>query len=148
VKLYVLDSNVYIEAARSALKAEELVSFSSSFLPQLYFHAVVAQELLAGATNSEWRREIERGIVGPFERRGRLVTPTFKAWKRSGEIIADLIERRRLSPGGVPRSFLNDVLLAVSCREAGLTLVTNNTADFELIAEVEPVRFGLPWPKA
>jgi len=62
--------------------------------------------------------------------------------------MADLIERRRLSPGRVPRSFLNDVLLAVSCREAGLTLVTNNTADFELIAEVEAVRFGLPWPKA
>lgn len=148
MKLYVLDSNLYIEAARNRLKAEELASFSSAFLPQLYFHAVVAQELLAGATSNRWRREIERGVVGPFERRGRLVTPTFKAWKRSGQIVADLIERRRLSAGGVARSFLNDVLLAVSCREAGLTLVTNNAADFELIAEVEPVRFSGPWPRA
>lgn len=147
MKLYVLDANLYIEAARSSAKAEELSAFSSAFLPQLFFHAVVAQELLAGATSLEWKREIERGVIGPFERRGRLVTPTFKAWKRSGEIIAELIEARRLSRGGMLRSFLNDVLLATSCREEGLTLVTSNVADFELIAEVEQVRFSAPWPK-
>jgi predicted nucleic acid-binding protein len=77
-----------------------------------------------------------------------LVTPTFRAWKRSGEVVADLIARRRLSSGGVARPFLNDVLLATSCREEGLTLITSNTADFELIAEIEPVRFRAPWPKA
>ena len=148
MRLFVLDSNLYIEAARSRSKAEELASFSSAFLPRLFFHAVVAQELLAGAVSPERKRDIERGIIGPFERRGRLVTPTFRAWKRSGEVVADLIARRRLSSGGVARPFLNDVLLATSCREEGLTLITGNTADFELIAEIEPVRFRAPWPKA
>lgn len=147
MKRYVLDTNLYIEAARSHTKAEELAAFVSEFLPRIFLHAVVAEELVAGATSSEWRREIERGIIGPFERRGRVVTPTFTAWKRAGAVVADLIERHRLSRGGVSRSFLNDALLATSCRDVGVTIVTGNTADFELIAEVEPVRVSAPWPK-
>jgi predicted nucleic acid-binding protein len=38
-------------------------------------------------------------------------------------------------------------LLATSCRDAGMTVVTTNTKDFELIAQVEPVRFSAPWPR-
>lgn len=53
-----------------------------------------------------------------------------------------------MSSAGIGRSFLNDVLLAVSCGANGLTLITKNTADFELIGEVEAVRFVKPWPKA
>jgi predicted nucleic acid-binding protein len=147
VRPYVLDSNLYIEASRNPEKAKELAAFSTTRLPRLFFHAVVAQEIIAGATTSAWRTEIERNIVGPFERRGRLVTPSFRAWKRSGEIISELIEKRRLPRGGVPRSFLNDVLLAASCREEGLTLVTKNTSHFELIADVEDVQYLPPWPK-
>ena len=51
-----------------------------------------------------------------------------------------------MSPGGFARSFLNDVLLAVSCRAAGLTLVTANLADFERIRRVETFEFVPPWP--
>ena len=148
MRLYVVDANLYIEASRSRPKAEELAAFCAAFLPRLFFHAVVAQELLVGASTAAWRREVERGIIGPFERRGRLVTPSFQSWKRSGTIIARLIEKRHFPPGGVPRSFLNDVLLATSCRTEGLTVVTTNTADFERIARVEPVRFSEPWPTA
>ncbi|MEQ1856196.1 MAG: type II toxin-antitoxin system VapC family toxin [Longimicrobiales bacterium] len=147
MKRYVLDTNLYIDAARSVSKAEELAAFSAEFLPHIFLHAVVAQELLAGASTAAWRREIERGIVGPFERRGRIVTPTFDAWKRAGAMVAKLIESRRFTRGGVPRSFLNDALVAMSCHEGGMTLVTTNIKDFESIAQVEPVRYCAPWPK-
>lgn len=147
MRRYVLDTNLFIEAARDRQKAEELSAFSSAFLPQLHLHAVVVQDLLAGATSPEWRREIERGVVAPYERRGRVVTPSYRAWKRSGEIIAELVEERKLSPGGIRRSFANDALLAASCREEGFVLITGNARDFELIAGVEPVRFVEPWPK-
>jgi predicted nucleic acid-binding protein len=147
VTRYVLDTNLYIEAARDRSKAEELKSFSSAFLPFLYLHAVVAQELMAGAVSAKWRRDIERGVVGPFERRGRIVLPSYPAWKRSGEVVAELVRRRAISPGGVRHSFLNDVVLATSCREGGFVLVTRNRSDFELIAKVESVRFEEPWPE-
>lgn len=145
---YVVDSNLYIEAARDRAKAEELKSFSSAFLPFLYLHAVVAQEILAGATSAAWRRDIERLVVGPFERRGRIVLPSYRAWKRSGTVIAELVRRKAISPGGMGRSFVNDVLLATSCAEGGFVLVTRNRRDFELIARAEAVRFQEPWPKA
>jgi hypothetical protein len=45
----------------------------------------------------------------------------------------------------VPRSFLNGVWLAVSCREAGVVLITTNQADFSRIGAVEPFRFAAPW---
>ena len=146
MKRYVLDSNLFIAAARDREKAEELSAFSSSHLPHLHLHAVVAQEILAGATSAEWRRELERGIVGPYERRGRIITPDYRAWKRSGEILADLIRTKRLPSGGVGRSFLNDLLIATSCREAGCTLITSKTKDFELIAEQESFSFMRSWP--
>jgi len=148
LKRYVLDTNLFIDAARDPAKAEELAAFSSAFLPQLHLHAVVVQELLAGATNSQWRRDIDRGLIAPYERRGRVLTPSYRAWKRSGEVIAELIGAKRLSPSGIRRSFLNDVLLATSCREEGFSLVTGNVKDFELIAEVEPVRFVAPYPSS
>lgn len=145
---YVLDTNLFIEAARDRAKAEELKAFSSAFLPFLHFHAVVAQELLAGAVTARWRRDLADLIVGPYQRRGRVVVPTFAAWRRSGEIVAELVQAHLLAVGvgGVARSFANDALIAASCREEGFTLITRNVTDFDLIARVEPFRFLPPWP--
>lgn len=148
MRRFVLDTNLFIEAARDETRAEELSAFSSAFLPRLYLHAVVVQEILAGAVTPEWRRDVERGLVAPYERRGRIVTPTYRAWKRSGEVIAQLVGSRKLSPSGVRPSLRNDVLLAASCRESGFVIITSNESDFELISGVEPVRFVPPWPKA
>jgi hypothetical protein len=50
----------------------------------------------------------------------------------------------------VSRSFVNDILLAMSCREAGVVLVTENVRDFARIAEVrafDSCRRG-PYPRA
>jgi predicted nucleic acid-binding protein len=144
---FVLDTNIYIEASRNQQKAEELKNFTSAYLPRIYLHAVVVQELLAGATSLKSAGEVEKSLVTPFEKRGRLISPSWKAWKRSGQMIAELIARKALSPGGFTRSFLNDALLAASLRKEGLTLITHNVGDFELLAKVETFRFVEPWPK-
>ena len=148
MKRYVLDTNLFVHASHDRSKADELSAFSSAFLPHIHLHAVVVEELLAGATSARWRREIERGLVAPFERRGRVVTPSYRSWKRSGEIVSELITRKKLSPAGVGRSFLNDALLAASCREEGLVLISENERDFDLITSVEPTRVVPPWPDA
>lgn len=89
---------------------------------------------------------MERGLVRPFEKRGRVVTPTFGTWKRAGSIMARLVEAKRMSRGGFGRSFVNDCLLGASCREEGLTLITRNTRDFGLIREVEEFDLVDSWP--
>jgi predicted nucleic acid-binding protein len=146
LKKYVLDSNIYVTAARDERFASELIRFSERFLPQLYFHAVVVQELYAGAINDQARRFVERRIAEPFEKRGRLIVPSYRAWKRSGEIVAELVKQNLLTSGGVPKSFINDVLLATSCREEGAEVVTLNEGDFSRIQQVEGVAYTSPWP--
>lgn len=146
MRKYVLDTNLYIAADRSEPKAEELIQFYSAFLPFTYLHATVAQELLAGAVDGRRGRKIQESYISPFERRDRLLTPTYRTWKRSGEVIAALVQEKVISPGGFRKSFLNDVLLAVSCREFGMTLVTMNQNDFERIREIERFEFVPPWP--
>jgi predicted nucleic acid-binding protein len=146
VTRYVLDTNLYVDAARDRAAAAGLVQFTSMYLPQIYLHAVVAQELTIGAINAVARKRLDRDLVQPFERRGRIVVPSYRAWKRSGEIVAKLTELKALSPGGFARSFLNDVLLATSCREEGYTIITRDTADFARIEKVEVVPYVVPWP--
>jgi hypothetical protein len=43
-------------------------------------------------------------------------------------------------------SFVNDCLLAASCREQGFTLITKNHRDFEIIRKVEDFEVRKPRP--
>lgn len=142
----VLDTNLYVEAARDPMKAQELARFSSTALPFLHLHAVVAQELLAGARGADGRKRIHAWLIRPFERRDRVLVPLWRAWRRAGEMLSELVERGTVSPGGFSRSFMNDALIAASLREHGAVLVTRNTSDFARLAEVESFAFEAPWP--
>ena len=61
-------------------------------------------------------------------------------------MLSALIARGAARWPEVSRSFVNDILLALSCREAGVVLVTENLRDFERIAEVRRFDFVAPWP--
>ena len=143
---YVLDTNVYINATRDEDWNDQLVAFYSVQTPFVHLHSVVAGELLAGAVRPGLEKETHRRFLAPFEAVGRVITPSHAAWKRACEIVAALVRRGRLSPGGVGRSFLNDCLIAASSREHGFVLVTDDVDDFELIASEEPIRVVPPWP--
>ena len=146
MKRYVLDTNLYIRADRDEDWAEEMTRFVAAFLPSLYLHGVVAQEILAGAIDAKREKLIQDSLITPFARRRRLVTPTFGAWKRAGSIMAHLIQRKVMRPGAFGRSFANDCLLAASCRMQGMALITNNLNDFALIRRVEDLEVLEPWP--
>jgi predicted nucleic acid-binding protein len=148
VRRYVLDTHLYIEATRSDEAADDLKRFYARFLPHVHLHSVVAQELLAGAVSPSLERATQAEYIEPFEAVGRLLTPSHRAWKRAGEIVAQLVRRKEISPGGFRRSFLNDCLLAASVREHGFVLVTRNTTDFDLIRSIEQVEVVPPWPSA
>jgi predicted nucleic acid-binding protein len=146
VACYVLDTNLYITADRDEAWAEGLARFVSAYLPSVHFHGVVAQELLAGAIDARRERLVTESLITPFAKRGRVVAPSFASWTRAGQIVSKLIQRKLMSPGGVKPSFLNDCVLAASCRLEGITLITLNRSDFELIRRVEPVEVADPWP--
>lgn len=143
---YVLDTSLYVRATRDDEWNRELTAFYSLHTPLVHLHSVVAGELLAGAIRPGLDEQTRRCFLAPFEAVGRVITPTHAAWSRAGRIVSGLIRQGALSPTGVKRSFFNDCLIASSAREEGFVLITDNQADFELIAAEQPVRFVPPWP--
>jgi len=149
VPKYVVDTNLYVEAITTDEGNAALAAFQRRCAPFLFQHSTIAQEILAGARDEADYREYHGDWVAPFEDLGRVITPTHMAWTRAALIVARLVERRHLSPGGFSRSFLNDCLIAASGREHGFILVTRNTGDFALISQVERgVRYQPPWPES
>jgi predicted nucleic acid-binding protein len=146
VPKYIIDTNLYVRAWRDPVDRANLKAFIATAGPHIHLHSVVAAELLAGSTTPTIRRQTEDLFITPFERRERVITPQHGTWKRAGAVLARLIRSRRVGEPGVTRSFFNDCLLAASAREEGLTIITDNHRDFELIDSVERVRFVAPWP--
>ena len=140
---YVVDTSLYIDALRTEPGKAALNAFHVAYAPFEYLSAVVVQELRAGVRGRA-ADTLEGAIIAPFERRGRLLTPSYAAWKESGRVLSTII-----GPSGwdsVSRSFVNDALLAMSCRESGVVLVTRNVRDFTRIAGVRSFDFVTPWP--
>ncbi len=141
---YVVDTNLYVDALRTEAGRVALGAFLTTFTPVVHMSAVVVQELRAGVRGPAAAR-LETAIVLPFERRERLITPSYGAWKEAGRVLSQLVAPEGWS--SVTRGFVNDVLLAMSCRESGAVLVTRNVADCERIAKVRRFDFVPPWPK-
>jgi predicted nucleic acid-binding protein len=143
---YVLDTQIFIDAFRDPTSNEALQRFHRAFAPFEYLSVVVAQELRAGVTRDRDRKALERNVLGVFERAGRTFAPTADAWHRSGDLLSDMARKDGLEIGRVSKSFANDVLLALSCREAGCVLVTWNDRDFYRIRRYVPFEYVKPWP--
>ena len=131
-KKYVLDTNLYVDAIRDPVKEKALDAFLERNAPMTYMSAVVVQELCAGAITDAQVNALDRGILGPFERRGRVTAPSAAAFKECGRILAGLFRRDGIPLGNRPRSLVSDILIAVTCRENGFTLITNDR-DFKMI---------------
>lgn len=138
---YALDTNIYIDAFRDAAANAALQAFHAGYAPFEHLSAVVAQELRAGAKPTQ-AHALQRYVLEPFERRGRVFAPSYAAWKQAGEVLAALVERKVLDWRSTSRSMINDALLATSCREQGIVLLTKNVADFERIASVLKFEFS------
>ena len=68
----------------------------------------------------------------PFERAGRIVTPSHANWKDAGTLPAAVLAQRKDLRSKLP-TLVNDCLLALSARTLGATLYTRNREDFLLI---------------
>jgi predicted nucleic acid-binding protein len=145
LRKYVLDTNCFIDAARHAEARAALETFALRAAPGLYLSAVVAAELRAGASRT--LASLERLVLAPYARRDRVIAPSLRSWNVLGTALATLVNREGLVLSQVRRSFVFDVLLAHSCREAGATLVSANARDLEWIARIFSFDFVAPYPE-
>lgn len=143
---YVIDTQLFINAFRDAAANEALQQFHRGFAPFEHLSVVVGLELRAGVKRNEDRKALERNVLAVFERAGRTIAPSASAWHRSGDLLSDMASQEGLEVGRVSKSFANDVLLALSCREAGCVLITDNEQDFRRISRYVQFDFIKPWP--
>ena len=121
VELAVIDTSVYIENFRTGRFTQRIAD--SPFLFRGV--SVVIHELLRGA-----KRRQEREFALDLAANLRLYTPTERIWLDSGEMVARLAvakgyEKRKIQE----LSF--DVLIALTARSIGATVITLNGQDFE-----------------
>jgi len=143
---FVLDTNCFVDASRTDAEATAFSEFCTWAAPGLYLSTVVAAELRAGAGSTKDRRTLERQVLSPYMRRGRLVNPSSHAWDALGTTLAALVESEGLVLREVRRSFVFDILIARSCRDIGAILVSRNSADLSRIAKVFAFDFVAPYP--
>lgn len=128
---YLLDTNVYLGAARSEEGRIQFHKTFSPLLPATFLSAVVASELFVNAQDRR-TRSLVREYIRPLERTGRIVSPAFDDWIEAAEIVTTIEERDRRRRSKLP-ALLNDILIALCARRVGAVLLTYNRDDFRLI---------------
>jgi predicted nucleic acid-binding protein len=130
--VYTLDTNVYIEALRNADRLAHLKRFLMRAGTRVRINGVVALELRAGARTPAHEQALE-ALLAPYAARARVIVPSFAAFVHAGRVLAALTVRERVVLSRASRALTYDVLLAASCREANVVLVTANDRDFSAI---------------
>ena len=133
---FLFDSSVYITVLRDENFARDFRPRYIRDIPRTHFSSVVIQELIAGARTFRHRRQAA-ALYEPFERAGRIVTPSHSVWKEVGAVMVTLAERTPQWRDKLSRGLLNDILIALSGRSIGATVVTRNREDFRLIRQFQ-----------
>src|SRR5262245_51479927 len=126
----VVDTNIYIDWLNEGRYADVL--FQGDAVK--YLSAVVLMELRAGASSAADRKILGR-LRGDFASARRLLTPSAGVFADAGDALRRLHADHGYNVGGGP-SIVNDVLIALSARSIGATVVTQNARDYRTIAKV------------
>ena len=128
----VIDTNVYIDWFNAG--QHEDVLFQRDAVKHL--SAVVLMELRAGAFAVSDRRLVER-LETAFAKAGRILAPSRAVFSEAGDALRRLQANRgfRIETS---HSIVNDVLIALSARSIGATVVTQNERHYRAIQAVRP----------
>lgn len=127
-KFALLDTAIYIENFRSGRFTFRLLQ--SPFI--IRCSSVVLHELLRGV-----RTATERKFVFELSRQCQVLTPTEQQWLKAAEILNRLKRREHYEAVKV-RELAFDVLIALSARSIGASVITTNHADFQAIQREVP----------
>ena len=122
-ELYILDSSVIVNDLRTGCHCLRIAELKGI----LRTSSVVLAELRRGATSP-----VDHKILQALERNHPIFTPTEKNWLESGEILAAIRADKGFEPAKL-RDLHFDLLIALTARSHGATLITSNRAGFELI---------------
>ena len=139
--MYVLDTNVYIAAARQPETRAQLAHFMGARTRHIFLSTVVVHELAVGARNHADREYLRSALAEPFRRAARLLETDAAVWTEAAIIVDALSESGMAREQLRQASFRFDILLAASCRRVGATLITANVSDFAAINAVRGVRY-------
>jgi len=126
------DTNVYIDWFNAG--RHEDVLFQRDAVKHL--SAVVLMELRAGAFAARDRRLVQR-VESAFTRAGRILLPSRAVFVEAGDVLRRLQARRGFD-FKANHSVVNDVLIALSARSIGATVVTQNERHYRAIRAVRP----------
>lgn len=123
----ILDTNVYIGHWERGLYDETLARVRQAFIVR--HSSVVLSELRRGA-----RTKAAQTVVANLMERATVVwAPQSSDWWEAGKLILELGDARDWDRSK-RRDFQNDVLIALTARRHGATVVTANRAEFELLS--------------
>jgi predicted nucleic acid-binding protein len=116
--------------------------------PPGWHSSVVLAELLVGA-NGRSEIQLHRRSAADYDKRARLLIPDLEAWLLAGQILNQyLSDRSRASrnrerpklESGEKQSLIRDVLIAVSAKKQGVTVVSDNE-DFQIIRRYDNFKY-------
>jgi predicted nucleic acid-binding protein len=99
--------------------------------------AVVLAELLRGATKKE-----ELALVMNLAKNHPVLTPTEKNWIDSGKILFKINKDKGFLATKL-RDLHFDILIALTARNYGATVITSDRTDFELIRKYTDFKFEI-----
>ena len=122
----IIDTSVYIAHWERGLHDEALIAVRQAFIVRQ--SSIVLSELRRGARTRE-----AHDLVETLFRLARIQwVPTAADWWEAGLVIRKLGDARHWDPHK-RQAFQNDVLIALTARRYGATIVTSNQSDFELL---------------
>jgi len=122
-RLIIFDTSVFIDHLRTAKHAARFSAVSGLIRNS----SVVLSELYRGATKAD-----ELAFIKSLAKNHPIMTPTEKNWIESGEVLGKMYHDKGFGPEKL-RDLHFDVLIALSARHFGATVITSNRGDFELI---------------
>lgn len=124
----IIDTSVYIGHWERGLYEQALADVGRTFIVRQ--SAVVLSELRRGART----RAAEKTVAGLHDRARDIWEPAAADWWEAGRLIRSIGDKHDWDRNK-RRDFQNDVLIALTARRHGATVVTANREDFTLLGE-------------
>ncbi len=122
-RIIIFDTSIFIDHLRTNKYANNILNINGLIRNS----SVVLSELARGSA-----KEDELDFVRTLAENYPIFTPTERNWLESGEILSKISKQKGFSPEKL-RDLHFDVLIALTARNYGATVITSNKTDFELI---------------